>query len=65
MGLEEESRGSDGQTEWMGNLSGVIPLCLSVLARSHGAALHHSASVVPLFSSLCSNITFIKMFRGF
>lgn len=36
----------------------------SVCSHSHGAALHGSASLVPLPSSLCSNITFIKMFWG-
>lgn len=53
-------------TERMGNVFGVIPLCLPVSARlrSHGAALHRSASVAPLLSCLCSNITFFKMFRG-
>lgn len=54
------------RTELMGKLSTVIPLCLSVSAwlRSHGAAFHHSASVVSLLSSLCSDITFIKIFWG-
>lgn len=70
MGLKEESWESDGeqsgQSGWEICPELFLSVSLSVSARqwSHGAAPHHSASVVPLLSSLCSNITFIKMFLG-
>lgn len=71
MGLKEESWESDGeqsgQSGWeiCPELFLSVSLSVSTRLRSHGAAPHHSASVVPLLSSLCSNITFIKMFWGF